>query len=198
MDSCPNSGRAVETLLLQCLLLLGLLFLSTHALLPTHVVHLPEQQKMACLEAAHTSVLSEQTGCVTNDSQAVITLHSFLFCIDYSDVGRRALSRTRKRSGDPNIGTLLGFVCFFFPLSFVFQILFTAMAHRRDETYINKTSCQNACSLCLFKGQFCVISLYFNSQNKFCIIIQLLSAACNDCLHFSDGCLYLFPMIYMT
>lgn len=143
------------------------------------------------------SALLEQTGSVTNDSHAIITVYFFLSCIDYSDVERIALSWIKKSSEDPNTGSLVLYFLFF-PHFFVFQVMFTDMEYWRDETFINKASCQSTCSLCLLKGQFCVTSLYFNSQNKFCIIIQLLSAACNDYLHFSDGCLYLFPMIYMT
>lgn len=51
-----------------------------------------KKNKIACQEAVLASALLEQTGSVTNDSHAIITVYFFLSCIDYSDVERIVLS----------------------------------------------------------------------------------------------------------
>lgn len=64
-----------------------------HIFLLNGLVHLPQKKKkIACQEAVLASALLEQTGSVTNDSHAVITVYFFLSCIDYSDVERIVLS----------------------------------------------------------------------------------------------------------
>lgn len=154
-------------------------------------MHLPKKEKnclsrsSACFCSLGADRICNKWLTRNNYSLFLPILHWLFRC------GKNSSLLNKKKLWRPKhcIADFISFLVF--PHFFVFQEMFTDMEYWRDETFINKASCQSTCSLCLLKGQFCVTSLYFNSQNKFCIIIQLLSAACNDyiCIFLMDVCI---------